>query len=88
MKENSPIREIFYRQSGDCELWREKRFIRQDENGVIIPGAFDRVLIHRENGRAVRAHPTCSPRENEGAVGMMFIAPLYFIAEDIFGYLA
>ncbi|MBE6359434.1 MAG: hypothetical protein E7057_09360 [Lentisphaerae bacterium] len=55
MKENSPIREIFYRQSGDCELWREKRFIRQDENGVIIPGAFDRVLIHRENGRAVRA---------------------------------
>ena len=54
-----------------------------EADGEVMPQSVERAEAlgkssgHTEtiNGRAVRAHPACSPRENEGAVGMVFIAP-------------
>jgi len=54
-----------------------------EADGEVMPQSVERAEAlgkssgHTEaiNGRAVRAHPACSPRKNEGTVGMMFIAP-------------
>ncbi len=55
MAADSPIRQIFAEPAGEYELWCEKRFLLINRNGETVPGAFDRVLIHKENGRAVSA---------------------------------
>ena len=44
------ITALLSRPSGDFELWNEYRFILKNSENIIIPGAFDRVIIHKENG--------------------------------------
>ena len=46
---------LFTRPEGDFELWKEYRFILKTPEKTLIPGAFDRVIIHKENGRFIRA---------------------------------
>lgn len=50
MEKDSPVRELFKHPGKECEVWREKRFIRKKAGNKIVPGAFDRVVIFRENG--------------------------------------
>ena len=39
----------------ECELWREKRFALFRDGNVNVSGAFDRVVIFKENGKVCRA---------------------------------
>ena len=53
----SEIREKLRHPAGDCEVWREKRFMLagQDRSGaaLTISGAFDRVVIRRDGAGQV-----------------------------------
>ena len=50
------IRRALSRPDGETELWNEQRFLVCGPEGELIPGAFDRVVIFRdESGRPVRA---------------------------------
>ncbi len=51
----SAIRDMLENVPPECEVWNERRFLLRDSNNNIVPGAFDRVVIHRENGTVVRA---------------------------------
>lgn len=55
MQEGTPVFDFLRRPEGECEVWKEKRFIRQKAENIIIPGAFDRVVIFRESGVITRA---------------------------------
>lgn len=55
MQPGSPVRELFRRPAGNCEVWRERRFLLKTPAGELVPGAFDRVMIFRENGSVSRA---------------------------------
>jgi ATP-dependent exoDNAse (exonuclease V) beta subunit len=50
LQPGSPVRELLRRPDGGCELWLERRFMLKTPSGEIVPGAFDRVQIFRENG--------------------------------------
>jgi len=49
------IARLFTRPAGDCVLYREQSFDFLDESGRWISGVIDRLHVHREMGRAVRA---------------------------------
>ena len=55
LEKDSPIRQELQDPGGDCEVWREKRFLLRTSSGILVPGAFDRVVIHRENGTITHA---------------------------------
>jgi len=43
------IRNALARPAGNAVLWRERRFLLRGEEGELIPGAFDRVIIFRDD---------------------------------------
>ena len=53
--ERSEIAAMLRNVPPDAEIWSEKRFLLKDPADDLVPGAFDRVVIHRENGVPVRA---------------------------------
>lgn len=53
--ERSEIAAMLRNVPPDAEVWSEKRFLLKDPAGDLVPGAFDRVVIHRENGVPVQA---------------------------------
>ena len=55
LAEPSEIRKMLENVPAECEVWKERRFLLRDRNGSLVPGAFDRVVIHRENGMITRA---------------------------------
>ncbi|MBR7121579.1 MAG: UvrD-helicase domain-containing protein [Lentisphaeria bacterium] len=55
MDSTSPVRQIFGEPDGEYELWCERRFLLINRAGEMVPGAFDRVVIHKENGVPVWA---------------------------------
>lgn len=55
LEKSSPIREALKKPAGICEVWQEKRFILKAGDNTSIPGAFDRVVIFRENGKVIEA---------------------------------
>ena len=52
MEKDSPIRAALSESADgrEKEVWCEKRFLLRNPQGEIIPGAFDRVVIFKENG--------------------------------------
>ncbi|MBE6356628.1 MAG: hypothetical protein E7058_05900 [Lentisphaerae bacterium] len=51
----SPIRELLKRPDQECELWLERRFLLKNAAQQLVPGAFDRVQIFRDNGKITQA---------------------------------
>ncbi len=51
----SEIREMLEKTPPECEVWSERRFLLRHRDGTMVPGAFDRVVIYREESRIVRA---------------------------------
>ncbi|MBE6364225.1 MAG: hypothetical protein E7053_00575 [Lentisphaerae bacterium] len=56
MAADSPIRAALQQPDGEYELWCERRFLLVNHRGETVPGAFDRVVIFKENGVPVSAH--------------------------------
>ena len=53
---NTPIRAALANPDTKCTLWKERRFLLQDDDGATIPGAFDRVVMYLDgNGNPCRA---------------------------------
>ena len=55
LAEPSEIREMLETVPPECEVWKERRFLLRNRAGNLVPGAFDRVVIHRKNGRIIQA---------------------------------
>ncbi|MBR7131499.1 MAG: UvrD-helicase domain-containing protein [Lentisphaeria bacterium] len=55
LQPGSPVREALRMPENECELWREKRFALFRDGNVNVSGAFDRVVIFKENGKVCRA---------------------------------
>ncbi|MCY3001431.1 MAG: UvrD-helicase domain-containing protein [Planctomycetota bacterium] len=49
------LRQLFTKGPGTLEVWRERRYVRV-VGASLQSGSFDRVVVTRENGKAVRAH--------------------------------
>jgi hypothetical protein len=43
------------RPAGECELWRERRYLLPLDDGTVERGAFDRVVVIRDGARPVGA---------------------------------
>ncbi|MBE6378598.1 MAG: hypothetical protein E7051_07265 [Lentisphaerae bacterium] len=55
LAEDSPLRGALKKSSEDIEVWNEKNFILRDSKGNITPGTFDRVELHKSDGKPVSA---------------------------------
>ena len=55
LAEDSPLRRALKKSSEDIEVWNEKNFILRDSKGNITPGTFDRVELHKADGKPVSA---------------------------------
>jgi len=78
---------LLRRPAGETEVWRERPFaeiVREGDEEVLWTGTFDRVVVHREAGRAVRAEVIDFKTDRVDAAGVAARAAFY--APQLAGY--